>query len=256
MCELLGMSANVPTDICFSFNGLMQRGGKTGPHKDGFGITFYEGKGCRSFKDSNPSYNSAIADFICQYPIKSRTVISHIRQANRGRICLENTHPFIRHLWGRSWCFAHNGQLSKYKRSLVARYHIPVGNTDSELAFCWLLDNLFDKFGKRKPKNMKPVFEYASELCDRLRGFGIYNMLLTDGDYVLAYCTSSLYWITRKAPFGEANLIDADVCIDFQQETTPKDVVSVIATQPLTHDEHWEKMESGEHRLFKYGHIV
>jgi len=26
MCELLGMSANVPTDIVFSFTGLMQRG--------------------------------------------------------------------------------------------------------------------------------------------------------------------------------------------------------------------------------------
>ena len=24
MCELLGMSANVPTDICFSFAGLMR----------------------------------------------------------------------------------------------------------------------------------------------------------------------------------------------------------------------------------------
>ncbi len=45
MCELLGMSANVPTDICFSFTGLMQRGGKTGPHRDGWGITFYEGGG-------------------------------------------------------------------------------------------------------------------------------------------------------------------------------------------------------------------
>lgn len=40
MCELLGMSANVPTDICFSFTGLMQRGGRTGPHRDGWGITF------------------------------------------------------------------------------------------------------------------------------------------------------------------------------------------------------------------------
>lgn len=40
MCELLGMSANVPTDICFSFTGLVQRGGRTGPHKDGWGITF------------------------------------------------------------------------------------------------------------------------------------------------------------------------------------------------------------------------
>ena len=38
MCELLGMSANVPTDICFSFTGLVQRGGGTGPHKDGLWI--------------------------------------------------------------------------------------------------------------------------------------------------------------------------------------------------------------------------
>ena len=39
MCELLGMSANVPTDIRFSFAGLAQRGGNTGPHRDGWGIT-------------------------------------------------------------------------------------------------------------------------------------------------------------------------------------------------------------------------
>ncbi len=44
MCELLGMSANVPTDICFSFTGLVQRGGGTGPHKDGWGITFMKVK--------------------------------------------------------------------------------------------------------------------------------------------------------------------------------------------------------------------
>jgi len=54
MCELLGMSANVPTDICFSFTGLVQRGGGTGPHKDGWGITFYEGKGCH-LKIHNPA---------------------------------------------------------------------------------------------------------------------------------------------------------------------------------------------------------
>ena len=43
MCELLGMSANTPTDLCFSFTGLTRRGGGTGPHKDGWGVAFYEG---------------------------------------------------------------------------------------------------------------------------------------------------------------------------------------------------------------------
>jgi glutamine amidotransferase len=115
MCELLGMSANVPTDICFSFTGLVQRGGGTGPHKDGWGITFYEGKGCRTFKDPQPSFNSPIAKLVQDYPIKSHSVIAHIRQANRGEVALENTHPFTRELWGRNWTYAHNGQLSGYK---------------------------------------------------------------------------------------------------------------------------------------------
>lgn len=84
MCELLGMSANVPTDICFSFTGLVQRGGGTGPHKDGWGITFYEGKGCRTFKDPQPSFQSPIAKLVQDYPIKSCSVVAHIRQANRG----------------------------------------------------------------------------------------------------------------------------------------------------------------------------
>ncbi|MFN9674127.1 MAG: class II glutamine amidotransferase, partial [Microcystis sp.] len=29
MCQLLGMNCNVPTDICFSFEGFCARGGKT-----------------------------------------------------------------------------------------------------------------------------------------------------------------------------------------------------------------------------------
>ncbi|HBX39953.1 MAG TPA: class II glutamine amidotransferase, partial [Marinobacter adhaerens] len=55
MCELLAMSANTPTDLCFSFTGLTRRGGQTGPHKDGWGVAFYEGKGVRAFHDADAS---------------------------------------------------------------------------------------------------------------------------------------------------------------------------------------------------------
>ncbi len=45
MCQLLGMSANVPTDICFSFTGFRQRGGTTDHHLMA-GDWFFEAKGC------------------------------------------------------------------------------------------------------------------------------------------------------------------------------------------------------------------
>ncbi|GGD52598.1 hypothetical protein GCM10011357_05550 [Lacimicrobium alkaliphilum] len=51
MCELMGMSANVPTDICFSFKGLRERRGRTGPHKDGWGVAFYSIKGNIDFSE-------------------------------------------------------------------------------------------------------------------------------------------------------------------------------------------------------------
>jgi len=254
MCELLGMSANVPTDICFSFSGLVKRGGETGPHKDGWGITFYEGKGCRSFKDPKPSCNSRVADLVKDYPIKSKAVISHIRQANRGGVSLENTHPFIRELWGQNWTYAHNGQLTDYQ-DLPLGHAYPVGQTDSELAFCWIIDQLHQRY-QTAPADMLVMFKEIAGYADQLREMGVFNMLLSNGEYVMSYCTNNLHWITRRAPFGKAKLIDEDMTVDFGQETSDSDVVTVIATRPLTSDEQWNKMDVGEFCVFHFGERV
>lgn len=254
MCELLGMSANVPTDICFSFSGLVKRGGETGPHKDGWGITFYEGKGCRSFKDPNPSCDSRVAQLVKEYPIKSKSVISHIRQANRGGVSLENTHPFVRELWGKNWTYAHNGQLTGYE-ALPMGHDIPVGQTDSERAFCWILAQLRQSY-QSEPLDMLAMFKKVAGYADTLREMGIFNMLLSDGEYVMCYCTNNLSWITRRAPFGKAQLIDEDMVVDFQKETSDTDVVTIIATRPLTNNEEWHKMQEGEFCVFHFGERV
>ncbi|MEI6896977.1 MAG: class II glutamine amidotransferase [Psychromonas sp.] len=254
MCELLGMSANVPTDICFSFSGLVKRGGDTGPHKDGWGITFYEGKGCRSFKDPKASCDSRVAELVKDYPIKSKAVISHIRQANRGGVSLENTHPFSRELWGQNWTYAHNGQLSDYETLPLGHAH-PIGQTDSEHAFCWIIEKLHQSY-QTAPADMLLVFKEIASYADELRQLGVFNMLLSNGEYVMCYCSNNLHWLTRRAPFGKAQLIDEDMIIDFGKETSDSDVVTVIATRPLTSDEQWNKMAEGEFCVFHFGERV
>lgn len=255
MCEMLAMSANVPTDICFSFSGLMQRGGNTGPHKDGWGITFYEGKGCRSFKDPLPSANSPIATLVTQYPIKSELVLCHIRQANSGAICLENTHPFIRPIAGKNWTYAHNGQLTDFQTKLPLGKHLPVGTTDSEHAYCWILEQI-DSQTQCNPSSLIELAPFIGRLCGQINQLGVFNLLLSDGDHLFCYCANNLHYITRRAPFGKASLIDAEVVVDFQQETTENDIVTVIATQPLTDDESWHKFNPGQWKVFKLGEIV
>ncbi|MGS8907306.1 class II glutamine amidotransferase, partial [Salmonella enterica subsp. enterica serovar Infantis] len=65
-----------------------------------------------------------------------------------------------------------------------------------------------------------------------------------------------LHWITRRAPFGVATLVDHDMEIDFSSQTTPNDVVTVIATQPLTVNETWQKIMPGEWALFCLGERI
>lgn len=252
MCELLGMSANVPTDIVFSFTGLMQRGGHTGPHVDGWGIGFYEGKGLRIFRDPEPSAQSRVAELIQNYPIKSTAIIAHIRQANVGAVSLANTHPFVRELWGHNWCYAHNGQLTNFHPA-KGRFQ-SVGDTDSEATFCDLLNRLQQRF-KQQPsaEQLLPVLVAA---CDEYRQLGVFNCLLSNGEWVFTYCSTKLAHITRRAPFGPARLKDADVTVDFMAETTPNDIVTVIATEPLTDNEHWHTYQPGEWRLWRHGETI
>lgn len=254
MCELLGLNANVPTDICFSFKGLVQRGGKTGPHKDGWGISLYEGRGSRSFHDPRASVASEIAELIQRHAIKSKIIISHIRQANRGKVCLENTHPFSRELWGCSWVFAHNGQLKGVKKRPLIFYQ-PVGKTDSEYAFCWMMDQIRKKFPE-KPKDNKALWKTIHKLAKDINQLGVFSFLLSDSRYLYAYCTNNMCWITRRHPFGKARLIDTGETIDFRKHTTAKDVVTVVASLALTDNEEWKLMEKGEFKIFRNGHSV
>ena len=251
MCELLGMSANVPTDICFSFTGLVQRGGRTGPHRDGWGISLYEGRGSRSFHDPRPSVASEIAELIQRYSIKSKIIISHIRQANRGRVCLENTHPFTRELWGCSWTFAHNGQLRGIKK-LPLRHYKPIGTTDSEYAFCWMLDQIRKKY-KTSPEPGKKLWQTIYELAQEIDQHGVFSFLMSDSWYLYVYCTNNMCWLTRRHPFGKARLLDTGEVFDFSKVTTPKDIVTIIASRALTDNEEWHHMKKGEFTVFKNG---
>ena len=244
----------MPTDICFSFSGLMQRGGETGPHIDGWGIAFYEGRGCRTFHDPAPSAKSEVAKLVRSYPIKSCNVISHIRRANHGKVCLENTHPFNRELWGRNWTFAHNGQLKGVKKFPLAHYR-PIGTTDSEYAFCWMLGAIRERF-PFPPKRHDTLARFIGGLCRQLDLLGVFNILLCDAKHLYAYCSTELSWLTRRAPFGEAQLIDLDFTIDFVKETTNRDIVTVIATRALTDNETWNAMVPGELKVFKQGAVI
>lgn len=247
MCQLLGMNCNTPTDVMFSFTGFATRSSE---HKDGFGIAFFEDKGVRLFVDDQSAAHSPVADMIKAYPIRSQNVIAHIRKATQGRVGLENCHPFVRELWGRYWVFAHNGDLKGFEPKLHAAFR-PVGDTDSERAFCWLLQEL----GKNHASvpTVEALTQTLRELVPVIAAHGTLNFMLSNGQALWAHCSTHLHWLVRQHPFSHAKLQDEDMTVNFAEVTTPTDRVAVIVTEPLTCDEAWMKFEPGELRAFVNG---
>lgn len=254
MCQLLGMNSNTPTDICFSFTGFRARGGLTDTHKDGWGIAFFEGRGVRQFLDHQPSADSQIAELVRSYPIKSTNVVAHIRKATQGEVSLENTHPFMRELWGHYWIFAHNGNIPNYQPSLDGSF-TPVGTTDSERTFCWIMQQFRERFGNAYP-GAETLFQALTDIALEIGSLGEFNFLFSNGEVLFAHSSTHLSYIVREAPFPTARLKDQEMTVDFTAVTTSNDRVAIIATSPLTNNETWTTLTPGTLWMFKEGNVI
>lgn len=245
------MNCNIATDIVFSFTGFATRGGATDTHNDGWGIAFFEGTGVRHFVDHQAAAKSPIADLVKRCPIKSTNVIAHIRKATQGEIALQNCHPFVRELWGCYWVFAHNGDLKNFAPPLNGPYR-PVGNTDSELAFCYILQELRKRFGDTAP-SLPLLSDALREMSHAIACHGAFNIMLSNGAALFVHCSTNLHYIIRQFPFAAAKLSDQEVIVDFSEVTTPNDRVAIIVTEPLTTNETWTQLDSGEFMIFVDG---
>jgi predicted glutamine amidotransferase len=257
MCELLGMVASHPADLVFSFTGLALRGGQTGPHADGWGLSLYEGKFARTFLEQDPAHSSRLARFLRENPILTRLAIAHVRRMTRGVASLPNTHPFVRVTHRRHVVFAHNGTLPHVK-DIPLRTESTLGDTDSEHAFCVILERLRESYGTHYPDDPAELGKTLFELGNELGRDGIFNFLFADGQHLFARCGDSLYSILRQAPFGPATLVDAEVRVHFQDilHMASDARMAVVATAPLTRDESWTKAEPGALWVFSGGDLI
>jgi predicted glutamine amidotransferase len=251
MCQLLGMNSSKPATLGFSFAGFAERGGRTGEHRDGWGIAFHEAAGCRLITDGLPSCASPLAASLKHGAFRARNVVAHIRKATQGEIAPRNSHPFTRILWGSTWSFAHNGNLEGFHPA-ADDYFQPAGETDSERAFCCLLAGLRRRFGAQRPSR-QALFDFVGAMAFDIARHGSFNFILSDGELLLAHCSTDLHYVVREYPFTSARLVDCDVEIEFGRHNHLDDRMAVIATLPLTSGEAWRAFERGELKMFVNG---
>ena len=143
-----------------------------------------------------------------------------------------------------------SGDLKGFRPRLHGAFR-PVGETDSEHAFCWLMQELAKAHAS--VPTVDELTHTLRELLPQPARHGTFNLLLSNGQALWAHGTTKLCWLQRRHPFGAAHLADEDLSVDFGALTSPGDRVAVVATQPLTRGEAWTAFGPGELRVFVDG---
>ena len=241
MCQLMAICDNEETTPKFSFKELKIRGGGKGPHRDGWGIGFYEKKNATIYKEPEPAFASDLAKQIedGKIQLKSKIFVAHIRWASSGIKSMGNTHPFKKELFGKEWIFAHNGTLKGIFEKDIGNFKTE-GQTDSERAFCYILNKLKNKC--REDSSIKEISKIISETAEYISEMGNFNFIMSDSEHLFCFGHNSLHYTKRQFGNNAITLEDSDYQINVSDMKKIGEKAIIVATQPLTKEEKWEKI--------------
>ncbi|HEU0032557.1 MAG TPA: class II glutamine amidotransferase [Kofleriaceae bacterium] len=261
MCELLAISARYPTTIRLSIAELARHGGDTGPHRDGWGVGFVQDRDALVIRE--PTAAATTRWLPCIDDTRADAVIAHIRRATQGERMLRNTQPFARELGGHIHLFAHNGMLPGIERDdrLATRRFRRVGDTDSEQAFCALLERIAPHWDAGVPP-LELRLALVAEIAAELRALGPANFLYSDGDAIFAHAHRRRHDDGTIRPPGLHVLCrscsahaDGVGIPGIELPPTAQQEVALLASVPLT-GEGWQALAEGEVVVLQRGRIV
>lgn len=220
-----------------------QQAGEAAPHDDapyGWGFAWYpEQTSCALvIKDPTSTGENAMTKLLSDWDrFESTVFICHLRGAART-IAEQDTQPFSKSYAGRDFVLAHNGDLFADLGTALPLgddpTFEPIGRTDSEHAFSWLLTRM-RAAGVRKLSQVgwPQLHQWLRELDE----LGTANFLITDGVDLCAYRDAEGYnglgW-TRSVPPHEHALLEAeDFSLDLEDVADRGRSFVLVSTRPV-----------------------
>lgn len=185
--------------------------------------------------------------FLCYY----RRVAKNPKQ--------QDTPPFVRTHAGRVVLFLHNGDLSHtirdQRRPAENSAFEPIGRTDSEFAFCRIM-NLIRDFGARRIAGV-PRETFHRWLLD-IDSFGGFNVILTDGTDLIVYrdshASANIYFTRIVPPHQTRFFANNFISADFNDELNAGRSMLMVSTQPMA-GEQWLLLEPGHMLVIRRGQV-
>ncbi len=264
MSELLALSfdADASPGICFQ-EPRSQQAALVGPETlYGWGVGWYPNseKGASVLKDPTSSGQGPVGDVLTDWRrFRSTLFLCHLRGHTRRRT-QQDAQPFVRSYGGRQWIFAHDGDLAPDYAQRLALLDDPsfepLGRTDSEHAFCWLLATLHAERG-RALADVEP--EELQRRFQEMNLGGQLNAILSDGDLLLVYRdaqgSGSLGWIRSIPPHPATHLESDAVAVDLNAPEDTNRTALVFSSLPLS-QQPWLPMAGGQLVLARRGSVI
>ncbi len=258
--RLLAMSFDGAASPSITLKGASAHDPRDPPY--GWGMAWYPGQGASALlvKDPTSIGDNAMTKLLSDWERFASTIfICHLRGAART-LQEQDTHPFCLSYARRDWVLAHNGDLFVDLPQALslgeAPCFEPIGGTDSEHAFCWLLEQL----RARKIRSLVELgWSELEALFRHLDGLGTANFLLTDGVDVAAYSDEEgynpLHWARFVPPHEQLILKNEDIVVDLDDAIDRNRTVALVATRPMS-AEGWSPMKPGQLLVLRRGAVV
>ena len=250
-CELMGLSFSERVSFHQTLSAFLRRGSR---YPDGWGVAIYRDESATLFKEASKATESAFADFLINsQSLNGKLMIAHVRGVSVGGRAHKNTHPFIREWNGNEYVLAHNGTLEEFRSTLELSRFKPIGTTDSEYLFCYLLGRIANK-GLAVWNQQS--FKWLQEELHAINDIGTLNCVFSDGTHLFAYHDKtgsiSLCYQALRAPHNKVYFQDLSKEIDLGGTYPDSAAGVIVATKPLT-DAPWIKFTPGQLLVFKEG---
>lgn len=267
MCELFAISSRVPTTLTYSLDEFSKNGSSLRHNRDGWGIAIARDREAMVVKEPKPAKDSIWVRFIADHPIETMLAIAHVRYATRGKHTMENTHPFRRALGRHTHLFAHNGTLKDIESAVTREQlsFLPVGDTDSELAFCTILSRLKPHYDREDLPSLQIRFDVFRDVCLEMKKLGSSNFLYYDGDVLFAHAHKRIYeeggqHVGPKPPGLHMKecwncAAEAEISCPGLEIDLPDPRTVLLASVPLDNDG-WEELDEGTVLAIKNGEVL
>jgi glutamine amidotransferase len=253
MCELLGLCFNEPVAADISIREFASRGAA---NPDGWGLAWYPDQSVAVVKEAIAWQSSKHTVFLESYPaLRSKIYVGHVRHKTvGGPVTHADTHPFVRELNGREYCFAHNGTLTDLIDAFPLGRFLPLGQTDSEHAFCHLLEAIAEEGIDLRRQHS---WHWLHAKLVSMNRHGKMNVMLSDGRSLFCYHDlnghKGLTWRPMPGTTPHpSRLEDRELKVEVDVSTAQHGVV--VASCALN-GEGWSPVRVGELLIIQNGRL-